>query len=521
MPTIVHSITALAICLTACNGQPSSAPGSDATGRGGATGMGGQGGGPSSTVTLAACAADSPSTIIPARVRRLSKSEFARSLEQLLGAPPVVTVDFPVDPLTGGYDTNANDLRVTSLLANTLFDVVPALAAQAVATMAPCDASACATQLLGDFARRAYRRPASAQELSEIVGVYEAARGASDAPTALTRAVSVILQSPDFLYATELGSPDFSGKVVTLLPHELATQLSLVLTGMPPDAELSAAAESGALGSPSGREAQARRLLQTPGARTVWGTFAREWFELAEIEKLEKDVTAFPNWKSARAGIVDQAQSFFTQRVVEQNASFADLLNAGLLTQPAFLAAHAQSLDDSPIQRGHFVRTRMLCQDIPPPPPTLQVTLPPPDPTLTTRQRVAAHTASDTCQGCHALMNPIGFAFEGFDAMGQPRATDNGQPVDTSGQLTGTDVDGTFRGPEELAAKLAQSASARECFARQWFQFASGMPIGTEPARAALAKEAEAFVKGSQSVAELTVSLLRSDIFSTRCRVEE
>ena len=118
-------------------------------------------------------------------------------------------------------------------------------------------------------------------------------------------------------------------------------------------------------------------------------------------------------------------------------------------------------------------------------------------------------------------MNPIGYAFEGFDAMGQPRATDNGQPVDTTGELTQTDVDGPFTGPVELAAKLAQSAAARECFARQWLQFGSGMPIATDSARSALAKEAEMFINGSQSVAELTVSLVRSNMFSTRCRVEE
>jgi hypothetical protein len=520
MRTIGLTLSVVALCLTACNGELSAPGGSSMAGPGGATGTGGQPGA-SGAATLAACAAESPSTIIPARVRRLSKSEFGRSLEQLLGGPPAVTVDFPVDPLTSGYDTNANDLRVTSLLANTLFEAVPALAAQAVATMAPCDASACASQLLSDFARRAYRRPPSAQELSEIVGVYDAARAASDAPTSLTRAVSVILQSPDFIYATELGAPDATGKIVTLLPHELASQLAFLLTGAPPDAELSAAADSGALAGPDGREAQARRLLGLPGARNVLDTFATQWFELAEIGKLEKDATAFPSWQSERPRILSDAQTFFTQRVLDQNASFADLLNGGLLTQQAFLAKHAQSLDDSPAQRGHFVRVRMLCQEIPAPPPTLQVTLPPPDPTLTTRQRISAHTASDTCQGCHALMNPIGYAFEGFDAMGQPRTTDNGQPVDTTGELTQTDVDGPFNGPVELAAKLAQSAAVRECFARQWFQFSSGMPVATESARAALAKEADAFVKGTQSVRELSISLVRSDIFSTRCRVEE
>jgi len=82
-------------------------------------------------------------------------------------------------------------------------------------------------------------------------------------------------------------------------------------------------------------------------------------------------------------------------------------------------------------------------------------------------------------------------------------------------------VDGPFTGPVELAAKLAQSAAARECFARQWLQFGSGMPIATDSARSALAKEAEMFINGSQSVAELTVSLVRSNMFSTRCRVEE
>jgi hypothetical protein len=519
MKTRAFGITALTLCLSACDSTPSSSVGSGSAGASGASSLGGQSGG-SSVGTLAACAAESPSTIIPARVRRLSKNEFARSLEQLLGAPPVVTVDFPVDPLSGGYDTNANDLRVTSLLANTLFEAVPALAAQAVATLAPCDASACASQQLADFARRAYRRAPSAQELSEIVGVYEAARAASDAPTALTRAISVILQSPDFLYATELGSPDATSKVVTLLPHELATQLAFLVTGMPPDAELSAAAESGALSSPDGREAQARRLLQTPGARAVWGTFAAQWFELAEIDKLEKDASAFPAWKSERPQLVSAAQTFFAGHVLDQQATFSDLLHAGLLTQQAFLARHAQSLDDSPVQRGHFVRVRMLCQDIPAPPPTLKITLPPPDPTLTTRERIVAHTASETCQGCHSKMNPIGFAFEGFDAMGRARTTDNGKPVDTSGELSDSDVDGAFHGPEELAAKLGQSAIARECFARQWFQFASGMPLGSDAARAALAKEAAPFVAGTQSVAELTISLLRSDLFSTRCRVE-
>jgi hypothetical protein len=495
---------AIAACLPACVGVVSPA--------------GSSGGGPGSSSTTSPQGSSGP--IIPARVRRLSKAAFDQSVRQLLGTNTPTAVDFPVDPLSGGYDTGANDLRVTSLLANTLFDTVPALAAQAVMAMAPCDAAACARQLLEDFARRAYRRDPTTVEVDELLGVYTAARTASDARTALTRAVSVILQSPDFLYATELGAPGATGKTITLTPQELATQLSYLLTGMPPDAELTTAAKTGALASAGERETQARRLLKTAQARTMLNTFATQWFELTQLDKLDKDATAFPNWKSQRAQLLSTTQDFFTQHVLDDNTTFSDLLKAGLLLQPAFLAAHAQSLDDSPVQRGHFVRTRMLCQDIPPPPPTLKVTLPPPDPTLTTRERIAAHTASNTCQGCHATMNPIGYVFEGYDAVGHPRTTDNGKPVDTSGALTGTDVDGPLTGPEDLAAKLAQSHAARECFSRHWFQFAFGMSLDTDPARAVLSKEAAGFVQGSQSVRDFMVALVRSDIFSTRYRPE-
>jgi len=511
MRSMMLTAVALATCLLACTGVISPSGGSSAGGTGGTGG----GSGPS---TQPPPGASGP--IIPARVRRLSKTAFERSLAELLGGMPAA-VDFPLDPLTGGYDTNADDLRVTSLLANTLFDGVPALAARVVAAMKPCDASACARQLLGDFARRAYRRDPTAQELDELAGVYDAARKASDAPTALTRAASVILQSPDFLYATELGPPGATGKMITLTPQELAAELSYLLTGTPPDAPLTAAAQSGAIAGADERESQARRLLATAEARSMLDTFATEWFELTQLDKLDKDAGAFPSWKTERPQLLGQTQAFFTQHVLDDDATFGDLLKAGLLLQPAFLAAHAQSLDDSPVQRGHFVRTRVLCQDIPPPPPTLMVTLPPPDPTLTTRERIAAHTASDTCQGCHARMNPIGYAFEGFDAVGHPRTTDNGKAVDTSGELTGTDADGSFTGPDQLAAMLAQSRLARDCFARQWFHFAFGMSVDTASARAVLSKEAEGFVEGSQSIRDFMVALVRSDIFSTRYRPEE
>ena len=124
-------------------------------------------------------------------------------------------------------------------------------------------------------------------------------------------------------------SPAWTGKIITLLPHELATQLAFLLTGGPPDAELSAAADSGALAGADGREAQARRLLALPGARNVLSTFAAQWFELAELGKVEKDATAFPTWSTERPRILSDAQAFFTERVLDQSAGGYQLFGTG------------------------------------------------------------------------------------------------------------------------------------------------------------------------------------------------
>ena len=134
---------------------------------------------------------------------------------------------------------------------------------------------------------------------------------------------------------------------------------------------------------------------------------------------------------------------------------------AGLLTHASLLAAKSGPDQSSPILRGVFVREQMFCQPLPQPPVTVDANPPELNPALTTKERFAAHRNDPSCEGCHRLIDPIGFGFERYDATGAYRTTENGKMVDATGELAGTDVDGPFTGAIELGKKLVQSQAGR------------------------------------------------------------
>jgi len=236
--------------------------------------------------------------------------------------------------------------------------------------------------------------------------------------------------------------------------------------------------------------------------------------------------------------------------VVEDNAKLADLLTAnwtvadpalvafygasadasgrvalpagraGLLTQGSVLAVHAQAVDPSPIKRGHFVRVRLMCQTVPPPPPKLIITPPAPDPTRTGRERFAGHSSNATCAICHSLMDPIGYGLENFDAIGKYRDTDNGKPVDATGQINGdTDIDGPFNGPIELGQRLGQSPTAHDCFVQNWLEYALAKSLDGG-LKGSTKRVAADFLAGKGSVKDLMVNLISADDFVTRIKPE-
>jgi hypothetical protein len=130
------------------------------------------------------------------------------------------------------------------------------------------------------------------------------------------------------------------------------------------------------------------------------------------------------------------------------------------------------------------------------------------DQKTTTRERFAQHAKDPQCAGCHALLDGIGVAFEGFDGVGRPRTTENGKPIDTSGTLVGSDVDGAFKGPVELGRRLAASGQVRSCFATQWFRYAFGRPE-TPADRCSIGTTAAALATGD--VRSVLLALAQSD----------
>jgi hypothetical protein len=498
-----------------------------------------------------------PGLVIPARVRRLTQTEFNTTVDVLLKAA-APTIAFPNDSLVNGYLNKADALRVSPELARNLWADAPGVAsvaatelsAAATCTKTGTAAQTCARQVLTSFASRAYRRPAAAIEIDELMVVFKVGFDGGTFDEGLRLALQVVFQSPDFLYHTELGAPDAPGPEVVLTADEQAEQLAYLLTGAPPDAQLQMAASSGALTSASGREEQARRLLATPQARTAVGAFGTQWLDVSQLPELDRDATKFPNWAALEQPIARETQDFFASAVLEDRASFAQLFTSqwtvasgalatfygataatgtrvtlpanqrsGVLTQAAVLASQAQAVDSSPIRRGHFVRTRLLCQKISAPPTNLNISIPAADPARTTRERFAAHTDNAACSGCHLQMDPIGYGLEAYDAIGHFRTTDNQRPVDNAGKLNGTDVDGAFTGANELADKLSKSKLARACFAEHWLEFFTARSVDVS-ARLALASAADDFLSKEETpVTNLIVDLVRSDLFSNRARV--
>jgi hypothetical protein len=273
-----------------------------------------------------------------------------------------------------------------------------------------------------------------------------------------------------------------------------------------PDAKLTAAAASGGLSTKDGVTTQLKWMLQDPKGVKVVNRFLEDWVHLSDVDTVVKDSQQFPDWTGAtlRTAVKGQAQAFFDYVLRSQSGSLSALFTSptvfvnksvasyygvtstsdaftsidrtdgtvsGLLTLPALLAALAKPTESSLIYRGKFVREQLLCQELPPPPPNVP-NAPDTQPGVSTREKFRQHEVDPACSSCHQVMDPIGFGFENFDAVGRYRKTDNGVAVDASGEVLMTaDIDGKFIGVAELGKKLAGSAEVQACVGRQWFRF--------------------------------------------------
>jgi len=516
--------------------------------------LGGCHGSQPATTPPPACVASGPSDFGPAPLRRLNRFELWRSLADLLAVPAALADALPPDEESLGYDDIATAYSVSPLHASSLHDLGEAAAAAFVADAdrrtraAGCDPiagatgdDACLTAFVKALGGRLWRRPLDGDEIADLLAL-AAATGTGDDPSAGVGAVvAALIEAPDFVYRPEPPAP--------LPAYALATRLAYLITSTAPDDTLLAAADDGRLATPAGLGAEAERLLATPRALESFQHWVTEWWELGALPAVEKDVLLFRDWSPALpAAFAEETRLFLAdawragptlRRLLTGATTFADADLArfygyalpapgqagfqaialdparasGLLTQGSFLATHAHADKTSPVLRGKFVRARLFCTTPPPPPPDLVVTPPTVDPRLSTRQRYAAHTQEPGCAGCHQLMDPIGLAFEHFDAAGRWRDVDGGQPVDATGALGGTDVDGDLDGVASLGARLADSAEVRGCVATQWFRWAFGRSEAGKDDLCAIDTLAAALAAGGGDLRALVRATITTPVF--------
>ena len=180
------------------------------------------------------------------------------------------------------------------------------------------------------------------------------------------------------------------------------------------------------------------------------------------------------------------------------------------------MAQHAFANSSSPIHRGVMVRERILCQELPPPPPGIIVQVPEPDPEMTTRERFKAHSEVEPCLSCHQLIDPIGFGFENFDGAGLYRAEENGKAIDVTGEIKGSIAsDGSFNGALELGAHLGESEDVQNCYALHWYRFAYGLDE-SQPMHCLVKNIQDEFKANDTDIKALIMSLTRQDHFLRR-----
>lgn len=552
--------------LVGCSGgEVGKMPGEPDEAGGGENGAGGAGGaGPPSKPTeepnfdpRSGLTCDPKLSKAPApRIWRLTSKQLANTMTQVLGTPVALPAEFFKAAATTGFSNGAFDLRVRETEAGQLRSLVQAQAKSAVEArfdeIFPCgeakakDAN-CVDAFVESFGEKAFRRPLEAAETERFRALYDA--GVALGPRLGVRAVvEAMLQSPKFLFRTELGEGS-SGKQ-RLSPYEIASALAYQLTNAPPDEALLRAAKDGDLDEDEGVKQQAKRLLdEHPDARGAVAEFFLQLMEYENLATADRDPELFPDWEGVRNDLEEETR-LFVEDVVFQGGGKLDTLltapytfmngnvaklyganvtgaafkkqslndqqRAGLLTQAGLMAQLAVFERTSPVNRGRWVRERLLCQVVPDPPPDVDQTVPDLAEGLTRRQQLEEKTKPTACANCHALMNDLGFGLENLDAVGRWRTEENGKPVDARGELTDTrDANGAFEGPVQLARKLAGSAQVRECLTVQMARYHFGR-FESEADGCVLKSAHEAFAEAGFDVRTLALSLVTSEAFLYR-----
>jgi len=490
----------------------------------------------------------------PSTLRRLTVEQYRNSIVDLVGQVAIAE-DLEADTALHGFASIGASMmalspRATEQFNQSAFDIADQVFKNTAlrSNVATCDAAAdaaCVRQTITDFGRRAWRRPLTSEEVDRYVAIADKATAALNGNRwdGLKWAVSGLLQSPNFLYRTELGETDPKDPTRRVFTdYDLASRLSYFLWNTTPDSELLDAADRHELTAIDGLLAQAKRLLESPRAEQAVTGFFDELFRLSTLEDLPQEQSVFPQMSATLGPAMRQeTERFLTEIALSPTADYRSIFDSpktfvnaelaklyglaapsgsgfvettlpaggmrvGILGQGSFLSINAHSNTSSPTLRGKFIREVLLCQAIPPPPPDvvtdLNVTASGPK---TMRQKLEQHATDSLCATCHSKMDPIGLTLENFDGIGAFRTTDVGQMIDASGELDGVQVSDA-RG---LAQALKNHPDAAICAARSLYRFAAGHleTSGEQPLVQALGDD---FAKNGAHFRSLLLAVVQS-----------
>ncbi|MGE3277932.1 MAG: DUF1592 domain-containing protein [Vicinamibacterales bacterium] len=367
----------------------------------------------------------------------------------------------------------------------------------------------CARRIIDTLVRRAYRRPATPDDVKTLMEMYEVGRAEGSFDAGIRTVVQATIARPEFIFRFER-VPDGTrpGDTYRLDDLELASRLSFFLWGAAPDDALLAAAAAGELTTREGMERQVTRMLADARAGSLSTDFAAQWLRLTGLAAVHPEPTIFPDFTQNLATSMRREVELLFDSIVREDRPVTTLLTAdytfvdeilakhygipnvagarfrrvaltdpnrfGLLGRGAILTQTSLANRTSPVARGKYVLEVLFGAPAPLPPPGV-----PPlkesvnnEQVLSVRERMEAHRANPACAGCHKIMDPIGLALENFDATGRWRNTDGGIPIDPSGEL----FDGTpVAGPVSVReAVLARSGAFIDSFAEHLLSYALG-----------------------------------------------
>jgi hypothetical protein len=555
------------------NGTSKGGTGVGGTGKGGSSSSGASQGGTGAGAEDPYAIPTSPpaAQLIPtARVVRLSRPQWSNAVRDLLKLPDISEIDSTVtgDALIG-FDNEADALYVTEQLRQQLFDAAEKLAdkvtgdatalARLVPTDAPSDAAGRAKAFVTSFGKRAFRRPLTDAEVTTHLGIFNQGPtlypGVEAFRAGASLVIQAMLQSPYFLYRTELGTAAAGASQVPLNDWEVASKLAFTIANTMPDEALFTAASAGKLHDKDGVAAEAKRLLDGPTGTTGLRNFNLQVYRLGTYDGIVRDPTVFPDFTANTPAAMREEvlkfiewifsegrgiKDFYTSPVGFVNAQLAPLYGvtgnfssdpkvltkvdldptqrSGLLTQPGFLASYI-SVGNEPdiIHRGVFIATRLLCKVLPPPDPKAAGTSIDASPNLTNRERVEKTTGIGTCgQSCHAaLFNPLGYAFENYDAVGKYRTMDVGKPVIASDSY---ELDGelkSFENGVELSGLLAEAKEMHACYLQNMLSYLQGRELADEQ-QTTVDYYARLSRAGMLSLHDVELDMATSDAFLNR-----